>query len=85
MLGGPKYGGRPLQELSAEIRAAMLAFWTLGPVAMQSVTEAVLADASKRTGIEAAKLEVLESAWVTWPDGSLGCPQPGLQFRPRDL
>ena len=47
---------------------------------LQSVTEAVLADASKRTGIEAAKLEVLESAWVTWPDGSLGCPQPGMNY-----
>jgi len=47
---------------------------------LQSVTEAVLADASKRTGIEVAKLEVVESIAVTWPDGSLGCPAPGMNY-----
>ena len=47
---------------------------------LQSVTEAVLADASKRTGLEVAKLEVVESIVVTWPDGSLGCPEPGMNY-----
>jgi hypothetical protein len=47
---------------------------------LQSVTVAVLADASKRTGIEVAKLEVVESIAVTWPDGSLGCPEPGMNY-----
>jgi len=47
---------------------------------LQSVTDAVLADASKRTGIEAAKLEIVESVAVTWPDGSLGCPEPGMNY-----
>jgi hypothetical protein len=47
---------------------------------LQSVTEAVLADASKRTGLEVAKLEVVESVAVTWPDGSLGCPEPGMNY-----
>jgi hypothetical protein len=47
---------------------------------LQSVTEAVLADASKRTGVEVAKLEIVESVAVTWPDGSLGCPEPGMNY-----
>jgi len=47
---------------------------------LQSVTAAVLADASKRTGIEVTKLEVVESVTVTWPDGSLGCPEPGMNY-----
>ena len=47
---------------------------------LQSVTEAVLADASERTGFEVAKLEVVESVTVTWPDGSLGCPEPGMNY-----
>jgi hypothetical protein len=47
---------------------------------LQSVTEAVMADAAKRTGIEVAKLEVVESVAVTWADGSLGCPQPGMTY-----
>lgn len=47
---------------------------------LQSVTEAVLVDASKRTGLEVADLEVVESIAVTWPDGSLGCPEPGMNY-----
>jgi len=44
------------------------------------MTEAVLADASKRTGIEVANLKIVESVAVTWRDGSLGCPQPGMTY-----
>ena len=47
---------------------------------LQSMTEAVLADASKRTGLEVATLEVVESVAVTWSDGSLGCPEPGMNY-----
>jgi hypothetical protein len=47
---------------------------------LQSVTEAVLADASKRTGVEITNLEIVESVAVTWPDGSLGCPEPGMNY-----
>jgi hypothetical protein len=47
---------------------------------LQTVTEAVLADASKRTGLEVGKLAVIESIAVTWPDGSLGCPEPGMNY-----
>ena len=47
---------------------------------LQSVTEAVLADASERTGVEVAELEVVESIAITWPDGSLGCPEPGMNY-----
>ena len=47
---------------------------------LQSVTAAVLADASKHTGLEVARLEIVESVAVTWPDGSLGCPQPGMNY-----
>jgi hypothetical protein len=44
------------------------------------VTEAVLADAAQRTGLEVSQLEVVESTAVTWPDGSLGCPEPGMHY-----
>jgi len=47
---------------------------------LQSVTDAVLADASQRTRLEVAKLEVVESVAVTWADGSLGCPEPGMNY-----
>jgi hypothetical protein len=45
-----------------------------------SVTEAALADAAQRTGRSRADLKVLSAEAVTWPDGSLGCPQPGMMY-----
>jgi len=47
---------------------------------LSSVTEAVLADAAKRTGMERASLNVESAEAVTWADGSLGCPQPGMSY-----
>jgi hypothetical protein len=49
-------------------------------VNLQFVTEKALADATRLTGLERAKLEVVEAADVTWRDGSLGCPQEGMQY-----
>jgi hypothetical protein len=48
--------------------------------APSSVTEAVLADAAKRTGMARASLKVESAEAVTWADGSLGCPQPGMSY-----
>lgn len=38
--------------------------------------QAVLSDASRRTGVALAALKVVGVERVTWPDGSLGCPAP---------
>lgn len=48
--------------------------------ALSSVTEAVLADAAARTGEPRASLELVSAAAVTWADGSLGCPAPGMSY-----
>ena len=37
-------------------------------------------DAAKRTGLEQASLRVESAESVTWADGSLGCPQPGMSY-----
>ena len=47
---------------------------------LESVTEAVLADAVKRTGVDRESLKVESAQAVTWADGSLGCPQPGMTY-----
>jgi hypothetical protein len=49
-------------------------------VGLASVTEAALADAARRTGLKRGDLKVLSADAVTWPDGSLGCPQPGMLY-----
>jgi len=47
---------------------------------LESVTEAVLADAAKRTGLERSELAVERAEAVTWADGSLGCAEPGMNY-----
>ena len=47
---------------------------------LESVTAAVLDDAARRTGMDKASLKVESAEAVTWADGSLGCPQPGMSY-----
>jgi hypothetical protein len=46
-----------------------------GPVADQAK-----ADLAKRLGVDAAAVRVVSSEEVTWPDGSMGCPEPGMNY-----
>jgi hypothetical protein len=47
---------------------------------LEAVTEAVLADAAKRTGLKASGLVIERAEPVTWADGSLGCAEPGMKY-----
>ena len=47
---------------------------------LPSVTAAALRDAAQQTGLKQEALNVLSAAAVTWPDGSLGCPKPGVMY-----
>lgn len=38
------------------------------------------ADAAKRSGLPPAQLQVVTAEPVTWADGSLGCPRPGMLY-----
>jgi len=46
----------------------------------QGILDAVLADAAARTGVAVADIAVVGAAAVTWPNGALGCPQPGMMY-----
>jgi hypothetical protein len=41
---------------------------------------AMIADLSTRTGIDRAAVQVTSAEAITWSDGSLGCPQPGMAY-----
>jgi hypothetical protein len=41
---------------------------------------AARADLAQRLGVEPASIELVSAREVTWPDGSLGCPQPGMSY-----
>jgi hypothetical protein len=40
----------------------------------------IVADASDRTGVEPAAIVTVQAQAVTWPDGSLGCPEPDVAY-----
>ncbi len=37
-------------------------------------------DLSARTGVPVDQIQVVSVEPVTWPDASLGCPQPGMMY-----
>ncbi len=47
---------------------------------LKAVTDAAFADASRRSGRPVAELAVKSAESVTWTDGGLGCPQPGVMY-----
>jgi hypothetical protein len=40
----------------------------------------VLADAAERAGAAEDDIEIVEAVAMTWSDGSLGCPEPGMLY-----
>jgi len=46
----------------------------------ETLVARVLEDAAGRSGLPADQLEVLSFESVTWSDGSLGCPSPGMAY-----
>jgi hypothetical protein len=62
----------------AEMRAPVPADPSLGRTpALESMVHAAVADAARRARVEPAWVAVVLAEAVTWPDSSLGCPQPG--------
>ena len=40
----------------------------------------ILSDAAQRTGLPEDAIEVVRAEAMTWSDGSLGCPEPGMVY-----
>jgi hypothetical protein len=47
---------------------------------LDDVVAAARADAARLSGRDAAALQLLSAERVTWSDGSLGCPRPGMAY-----
>jgi hypothetical protein len=54
------------EPVSGEVPAAILA--------------ELVADAAERAGIDPGAIDVVQAVAVTWNDGSLGCPEPGMSY-----
>jgi hypothetical protein len=50
------------------------------PLQMKAVADAALADAVQRSGLDKSAVKVMTSEPVAWSDGSLGCPEDGLNY-----
>lgn len=50
------------------------------PDADQAIVGAAIADLADRLAVPADEIELVEFARVTWSDGSLGCPEPGVMY-----
>lgn len=46
----------------------------------QGPVEQAKADLAARLGVQPGEVRLVSSEEVTWPDGSLGCPQPGMRY-----
>jgi len=51
-----------------------------GSAGLARQVELAVADASRRSGIDMAEVKVERAEPVTWPDGSLGCPERDLMY-----
>jgi len=51
-----------------------------GSKAMQPMLDQIRADAAQRAGVTPDKVKILAVEAVTWADGSLGCPEPGMMY-----
>ncbi len=47
---------------------------------LDGAVRAARADAARRAGVAAESLLLVSAEGVTWSDGSLGCPQPGMAY-----
>lgn len=44
------------------------------------IMDSLVADAAERGGVDATAVEVVQAVSVTWSDGSLECPEPGMLY-----
>jgi hypothetical protein len=52
-----------------------------GDAVMDRLIDQAAADLAERASVEKALIQLLSFEEVTWPDASLGCPQPGMRYR----
>jgi hypothetical protein len=74
----------PSERPTASVPGGLATLPPSGAPVMGEVPERVLAaileDAARRTGADPATAKILRAEAVTWSDGSLGCPEPGMFY-----
>ncbi len=47
---------------------------------LQPAIRTAITDLAGRLGLDEREIEAISAVRVTWPDSSLGCPQPGMSY-----
>jgi len=50
------------------------------PEALKPFVDQAAADLAARMDVPVARIKTLEAEYVTWGDGALGCPEPGMMY-----
>ena len=48
--------------------------------ALDRLVQESVADLAPRLGVDEAEISAVSATSVTWPNGGLGCPEPGMQY-----
>jgi hypothetical protein len=48
---------------------------------LRSLVDVAMGDLAMRLQVDPNQIAVVDAEAVVWPDASLGCPQPGMQYR----
>ena len=44
------------------------------------ILQAAIADAARQTGVDPSAITVTSAEPVVWPNGAMGCPEPGMMY-----
>lgn len=76
----PTWEARPIATPPAGLELAPTREDPLQGEAPRDIMDDVLQDAMQRSGAGLESITVLRAEAVEWPDGSLGCPSPGVEY-----
>ena len=76
--GGSDGSLRPASQQPSKVPAASPGGGTVGLPA--SITDPIVAEIAADAGVPIDEVTILSAEAVTFPDGSLGCPVPGMVY-----
>lgn len=81
--GGDDVAGEPTTTTTDQATTTMEVFTTMSlPKALpEALAEGIITDAASQTGVPISEIEVVSVEEVTFNDGSLGCPEPGMMYK----
>ena len=77
---GTETQGIPISPTEGDAAQMIQPLPTSSNSGLQSLIEKAKEDLAQRLSMPASDISLVEAKEVVWPDGSLGCPQPGMMY-----